>query len=80
MRIINILTYLDDLNKLEKYESIDRSDAKDMTEKLYKGFIEILYKLRNALFHSEVEPNKDVMKVYKLTYFILRKIIHKIPT
>jgi len=46
----------------------------------YKGFIEIIYLLRNSLFHSEVEPNSDVMKVYKFAYFILRKILHEIPS
>ena len=51
-----------------------------MLYKLFKGFVEIIYKLRNALFHSEVEPNSDVMRVYKYAYFILRKLIKEIPS
>lgn len=65
---------------LRNYHNLNNTEKRKVSENLYKGFIEILYKLRNALFHSEVEPNGDVMKVYKYTYFILRKILHEIPT
>jgi hypothetical protein len=67
------------IERLKSFKNLDNTDKTKISEDLYKGFIEILYKLRNALFHSEVEPNADVMKVYKFTYFILRKIIYKIP-
>lgn len=56
------------------------TELNELSDKLYKGFVEIIYKLRNALFHSEVEPNHDVMRVYKYAYFILRKVVHAIPT
>ncbi|WP_424686775.1 MAG: hypothetical protein ACNI3H_01570 [Halarcobacter ebronensis] len=65
---------------LRNFNDLTNTEKAKLCENLYKGFIEILYKLRNGLFHSEVEPNSDVMKVYKFTYFILRKILHEIPT
>jgi hypothetical protein len=70
----------DDIELLRDFENLNNTEKNELSENLYKGFIEILYKLRNGLFHSEVEPNRDVMKVYKFTYFILRKILHEIPT
>ncbi|HIP26221.1 MAG TPA: hypothetical protein EYG80_01015 [Flavobacteriaceae bacterium] len=69
-----------EIETLKNFNSLTNKEIEKLCENLYKGFIEILYKLRNGLFHSEVEPNSDVMKVYKYTYFILRKILHKIPT
>jgi hypothetical protein len=68
-----------EIELLKKFNDLIYPDQDKLMENLYKGFIEILYKLRNGLFHSEVEPNSDVMTVYKFTYFILRKILHKIP-
>jgi hypothetical protein len=68
-----------DINKLPNIDSLDTEEKNQIIDRLYKGFIEIIYLLRNSLFHSEVEPNSDVMKVYKFAYFILRKILHEIP-
>ena len=39
-----------------------------------RSLIEILYKLRNALFHGEVVPN-NVQNVYQHAYLILKSII-----
>lgn len=68
-----------DIEKLLNFDSLDTQEKNQIIDRLYKGFIEIIYLLRNTLFHSEVEPNRDVMKVYKFAYFILRKILHEIP-
>ena len=68
------------INQLVNFETLGVYEQNDLVEKLYKGVIEILYLLRNALFHSEVEPNSDVMRVYKYAYFILRKLIKEIPS
>jgi hypothetical protein len=68
-----------DIEKLPNIDSLDIQEKNQIIDRLYKGFIEIIYLLRNSLFHSEVEPNSDVMKVYKFAYFILRKILHEIP-
>lgn len=45
------------------------------TEQLCKGMIEILYKLRNALFHGEIIPDNYTNKVYEPAYQILHALI-----
>jgi len=44
-------------------------------EQLCKGIIEILYKLRNVLFHGEIVPDSDTNKVYEPAYQILYALI-----
>ncbi|MCV6608283.1 MAG: hypothetical protein OIF32_08730 [Campylobacterales bacterium] len=70
----------DDIRKLLEFEELGVGEQQEVETRIYRGFVEIAYSLRNALFHSEVEPNSDVMKVYKFAYFILRKIVKAIPT
>lgn len=45
------------------------------SDKLCKGLIEILYKLRNVLFHGEIIPDSDTNKVYEPAYQILYMLI-----
>lgn len=45
------------------------------TDILAKGIIEILYKLRNILFHGEVVPDSNANKVYEPAYQILHVLI-----
>jgi hypothetical protein len=45
------------------------------TDQLCKGIIEILYKLRNVLFHGEIIPDGDTNKVYEPAYQILYTLI-----
>lgn len=45
------------------------------TDKLCKGIFEILYNLRNALFHGEIIPDKDTNRVYEPAYNILNTLI-----
>lgn len=40
-----------------------------------QGLIEVLYNLRNALFHGEIIPNDDANKVYGAAYHLLRRVI-----
>lgn len=48
--------------------------------KIYKSFIEIIYSLRNALFHSEINPNKEaIQKTYETAYILLKKFIYILP-
>lgn len=48
---------------------------------IYKGFVEIIYLLRNALFHSEIDPTQEsIQKVYKLAYVLFKDFIYKLPT
>jgi hypothetical protein len=44
-------------------------------EKIAKSIIEILYNLRNALFHGEINPSPDVQKIYKEAYNVLYPLI-----
>lgn len=44
-------------------------------EYIAQGLIEILYNMRNSLFHGELIPNKDVNKTYGAAYKILRELI-----
>lgn len=43
--------------------------------KVAKALIEILYRLRNALFHGEINPTDEVQKVYKEAYHIMYTLI-----
>ncbi len=55
---------------------IDIGQYKFINDKVLiaRSLIEILYKLRNSLFHGEVVPN-DVQNVYQNAYLILKYII-----
>lgn len=44
-------------------------------EKLAAGLVEILYSLRNALFHGVIDPNKDANKVYGAAYQIMHTLV-----
>ena len=44
-------------------------------EYIAQGLIEILYNLRNSLFHGELTPNKEANKIYGAAYKILRELI-----
>lgn len=50
----------------------------DDTEKLVKGIIEIIYKLRNILFHGELIPNNDNQKIYEPAFYILNTLIQSL--
>ncbi|MEI7961623.1 MAG: hypothetical protein WCI04_04785 [archaeon] len=43
--------------------------------KIYKGVIELIYNLRNVLFHGQIVPDKDTAKVYEPAYNILKMMI-----
>ena len=40
-----------------------------------RAIIEILYQLRNVLFHGEITPDSETQKVYQPAYLILKSII-----
>jgi hypothetical protein len=48
------------------------------TDKLCKGIIEIIYNLRNVLFHGEIIPDSDTNKVYEPAYQILHTLIQSL--
>lgn len=47
-------------------------------DKLTKGLIEIIYRLRNILFHGELIPNNNNKKVYEPAYNILKTLIQSL--
>ena len=48
------------------------------SENLAKGLIEIIYNLRNSLFHGELVPNKEANQVYGAAYRILYLLIQSL--
>ena len=50
----------------------------DDIDKLVKGIIEILYRLRNILFHGELIPSQDNKQVYEPAYNILKTLIQSL--
>lgn len=47
-------------------------------ENIAKGIIEIIYNLRNSLFHGELVPNKEANQVYGAAYRILYMLIQSL--
>lgn len=45
------------------------------TQPIYKATLEIIYNLRNALFHGEIAPDKDTNKVYEAAYRVMRQLV-----
>jgi len=45
---------------------------------IVKALIEILYQLRNVVFHGELVPNRDAQKVYAPAFHILKTILEKL--
>jgi len=45
------------------------------TELLFKGLVEILYNLRNVLFHGQIIPDKNTNQVYEPAYKILKMLL-----
>lgn len=43
-----------------------------------KALIEILYQLRNVVFHGELVPNKEAQKIYASAYHLLKIILEKL--
>lgn len=45
------------------------------TDLLAQAIIEIIYRLRCILFHGEIVPTKDNLKIYESAYYMLRLLI-----
>ena len=67
---INLLT-----NDQHNYIQIGQYKLINDTDLIYKAIIEMLYNLRNALFHGQIIPNKDANVVYEPAYKILKMLI-----
>ena len=42
------------------------------------ALIEVLYQLRNLLFHGQIEPTPDIQPIYQNAYLIMRMLIPKL--
>lgn len=47
-------------------------------DKICKGTIEILYLLRNSLFHGQIIPDKETNRVYEPAYHILHTLVEEL--
>lgn len=73
----SVMNLLDGVNPKDKslyYEMGQIKFVRD-NENVAKGLIEVLYNLRNSLFHGELIPNKEANKIYGAAYKILRELI-----
>lgn len=56
----------------------DKNAINDEGRFVTGALIEILYKLRNVLFHGDLQPNGKTQLVYKNAYLIMRMLITKL--
>lgn len=61
--------------KNQSFPSIKEVLFINNTDLLAQGIIEILYNLRCILFHGEIQPNKDNLKIYEPAFYMLRLLI-----
>ena len=61
--------------KAHSLNTIDQILFTNNTLFLAQGLIEILYSIRCILFHGEIQPNKDNLKIYEPSYYILKQLI-----
>lgn len=64
--------------KNQSFSSIKEVFFIDDTDLLAQGIIEILYNLRCILFHGEIQPSKDNLKIYEPAFYMLRLLIKSI--
>lgn len=65
-------------SKHTKIEFIAGLYLTDDIQKIYKSYIEILYQARCALFHGNLEPNRENERIIKHLYLTLRDIAEQI--
>ena len=80
--IKNISSILNELEKNKaklqgkKLDNQTEQVFRDNNTIVYKAFIEIIYLLRNALFHSEIDPANNETKIsYEKAYWLLRDFV-----
>lgn len=70
--------YKEDLvvqKKSESYKKIHEVLFINDTNILSQAIIEILYSLRCILFHGEIQPSKDNLKIYEPSYYMLNLLL-----
>lgn len=67
---VNLLAPVNgDILKIGSYEFVNDPEL------VFKGLIEALYCVRNALFHGHVVPDEEANKLYGAAYRVLKKLI-----
>lgn len=46
-----------------------------MPDQLFGGLVEIIYAMRNALLHGEIQPSPDVLELYEPAYRIVMRLL-----
>lgn len=87
-KIININDLIEQIENYKQNLENTKSDSKKVEaanqinsnyEILFKAFIEIIYNLRNALFHSEIDiTNQETRLAYEKAYWLLRDFVKKL--
>ncbi len=72
---INLLKDEGQQNKIELAEGIWLDNDKP---KLFRGFVEILYRIRCALFHGDLKPTAENERVIKQLYLITVEIMKRV--
>ena len=67
--IHNLLDYGSDPLEVGPYNFINETNL------IGRAIIEILYQLRNALFHGDITPDLESQRVYQPAYLILKSLI-----
>jgi hypothetical protein len=75
LQYINLLKEERQQNKVELVEGLWVDDDKS---KLFRGFMEILYQIRCALFHGDLKPNEANERVIKQLYLITVEIMKRV--
>ena len=70
----NLLTGFDATDD-NQYYSIGQFKFIKEKEYIAQGLIEIIYNMRNSLFHGELIPDKEANRIYGAAYKILRELI-----
>jgi len=61
--------------KVDSLTSIKEVLFTKNTDQLAQAIIEVLYLIRCILFHGEIQPNKDNLKIYEPAFYMLRLLI-----
>ena len=75
--IVNLTAGFDITDESKSYGCGNYKFIKD-SECISNALIEVVYMLRNSLFHGELVPDKEANKVYGAAYHILRILIEAI--
>ncbi len=55
--------------------SIGNLDFRCSREQLFCGIVEVIYAMRNALLHGEIQPSPDVLELYEPAYRIIMRFL-----